>query len=183
VRSIARPASAAAMKLSGLRTGSSFRTAAGGVQPWKMKTERDWFAGETERKCDRKAEAGAKNILDHVTGVCADGDHLSMRHVDHAHQAKRDGQAERDDQQNGPETEAAKDRAEEVHSGNVVSIALMADGRLQHFRLRTLVGRQPFEIVEAADGFHAAEDLDGCDLYFRIGVSEWITAMASLAVF
>ena len=54
----------------------------------------------TERQVDGKAEASAEDVLHDVTGVSADSDHFAVRHVNDAHQAKRDRETQRNDQKN-----------------------------------------------------------------------------------
>ena len=69
------------------------------------------MAEERRRLTD---EARAENVLHDVGRVGADRDHFAVRHVDDAHQAEGDGEAERDHEQNGAEAEAAKNGAEEI---------------------------------------------------------------------
>ena len=53
-----------------------------------------------------------------------------MGHVDHAHQTEGDGQPERGNQENRSQTEAVKNRSEEVHDREItigwIGVALVA---------------------------------------------------------
>src|SRR5207247_2264947 len=69
--------------------------------------------GQAETE-ERYRDACAKNILHEVSRVRADRDHLAVRHVDHAHQAERNGEAEGAHEQDAAEAEAAKKGAEKV---------------------------------------------------------------------
>ncbi len=85
-----------------------------------MHAEAELMSGDAKGKVDGESEPGAKNVLRDVTRISADGDHFAVRHVDDAHQAEGDGEAERDHQQNGAEAEAAKNGAEEIDPPNVL---------------------------------------------------------------
>ena len=121
----------------------------------------------------RETESGAENILNHIAGVGADRDHLAVRHVDDSHQAERDRQAERDDEQNRAETEAAKDRAEEVDPGNVLFDGLDC-GALgaSNFGAGFRIGRKALKIIQAADGLQFASFL---------AAAIWIAGSVSLS--
>ena len=65
-----------------------------------------------------KCMPAPKTFCDDVGGVGADRDHFAVGHVDDAHQAEGDGQAERHHEQNAAGAETAKERAEEIHDGS-----------------------------------------------------------------
>ena len=66
---------------------------------------------------EQRRKVGTKQVLHDVGGVRADHDQLAVRHVDHAHQAVRDREAERGQQQDGAERDAAEDAADHFTGG------------------------------------------------------------------
>ena len=65
-------------------------------------------------KLTGESKTGAENILHDITRVSADRDHLAVRHIDNAHQAERNREPQRDNQQNRTETKPAKNGAKEI---------------------------------------------------------------------
>jgi hypothetical protein len=63
----------------------------------------------------KSGQVGLGQRREQVDGVGADGHELAMRHVDHAHLAEDDGQAEAHQQQHGKQAEAC----ETLHQGDV----------------------------------------------------------------
>jgi hypothetical protein len=90
------------------------------LRPGRCSPKLEHFAAKAEGQGNGKSKARPENILHHITGVSADGDHFAVRHVDDAHQAEGDRQAKRDHQQNRPKAQAVKNRANKIHERNVV---------------------------------------------------------------
>ena len=61
-----------------------------------------------------------KQQLHHIRGIGADHDQLTMRHVDDAHQAVSNGQAQRSQQQHRAQTDAAENGAQPVAPGQAI---------------------------------------------------------------
>ena len=62
-----------------------------------------------QRQLEPGREAGAAELLDDEGGVGAEHDHLAMRHVDDAHHAEGDGEADRGQQQDRAQADAVDD--------------------------------------------------------------------------
>ena len=67
-----------------------------------------------------RPEAAHEDALGHVRRVGADRDQFAVGHVDDAHQAEGDGEAERGDEQDGTEADAAKNGAEEIDPEEII---------------------------------------------------------------
>ncbi len=118
-----------------------------------------------------KPKPAAEKILHHVTGIGADGDHFTVRHVDDAHQSEGDGQSQRHDQQNRAQADAVKNGAEEIHA-----IDVLLDDRSRYWPAldspradRPVFVCKTLERFERADGLKPGQFVDGGDL--RIGIA------------
>jgi hypothetical protein len=101
-----------------------------------------------------------------------------VRHVDDAHQAERDGQADRGDEEDGGQAQAAKGGPEEVAPPEMVlDRHHRAVGGLARFLSELRRGRggvlfQLLEKVQGSHGPHLGEGADGGHAHDRIGIDE-----------
>ena len=65
-------------------------------------------------------QIAAKNALHHISGIGTNHHQLAMGHVDDAHQPIGNGQAQRHQQQDGPQTDAGKGHAQALAPGQLV---------------------------------------------------------------
>ena len=78
----------------------------------------------------RDGNTRTKDIFDQVGRVSTNGDHLSVRHIDHAHKTKGNGQTDGNDQQNATKAKTTEKGAAKVDLG------LMQFNRLECMRTR-----------------------------------------------
>ena len=124
--------------------------------------ERD---GDRQRVVEQPGAAGADDLLHDEGGVGAEHHHLAVRHVDDAHHAEGDGEADGGEQQHRAERQPVPEVLRHVPARPAaLSMAAMAVGRGCAARLRGWSpgrrGQQRARVLVAA----VADDGDGGEL-------------------
>ncbi len=79
------------------------------ARPTAPATRKASGSGDRQRPVEQAGERGADDVLHDEGGVGAEHHHLAMRHVDDAHDAEGDGEADRREQQHRAERQAVPD--------------------------------------------------------------------------
>ena len=79
------------------------------TRPTKRRDREGERQGDDQRPVEQAGKGGADHLLDDKGGVGAEHDHLAMRHVDDAHDAEGDGEADRREQQHRSQRDAVPD--------------------------------------------------------------------------
>jgi hypothetical protein len=117
---------------------------------------------------------GAEQRLHAVGGVGADHQQLAVRHVDDAHDAVGDGQAERAEQQDAAERQAGEGAADVLGNGQpAVDGFHRGDGFVAHLvvRLAGLFGERQQDALDRRRGSFG-QFLDGGEARCRISIAQ-----------
>ena len=111
----------------------------------------------SQRAVEQPRRVGADRLLHDEGRVGAEHDHLAMRHVDDAHDAEGDGEADRGEQQHRAERQAVPDV---LHDAATAARRSSIDGdravRRRALRRPAVVGRQRAQMPRARPGRRCA---------------------------